>query len=145
MKSSVGTTDTQLVLTYNFATAHSVTTTLNLKTLTTELQLVLKTSKLWVKTRTLHTDNRASPTPQIPQLWKIVFFHISRVGKGLFRNSDFGANFCFNSKPSFSFESRRQRIKFPVGSKSRCKHSKNRFRVKTSSRQNIVAITEESV
>ena len=45
-KSSVGTTDTQLVLTYNFATAHSVTTTLNLKTLTTELQLVLKTSKL---------------------------------------------------------------------------------------------------
>ena len=31
-----------LVLTYNFATAHSVTTTLNLKTLTTELQLVSK-------------------------------------------------------------------------------------------------------
>jgi len=29
-------------LTYNFATAHSVTTTLNLKTLTTELQLVSK-------------------------------------------------------------------------------------------------------
>ena len=40
----------------------------------------LQTSKLWVKTRTLHTGNRASPTPQIPQSWNNVFFHISRVG-----------------------------------------------------------------
>jgi len=32
--------------------------------------------------------------------------------------------FCFNSKPSFSFESRRQWTKFPIASKSRCKHKR---------------------
>jgi len=45
-------------LTYNFATAHSVTPTLNLKTLTTELQLVSKPQNCELKqeTRTLATE-----------------------------------------------------------------------------------------
>ena len=81
-----------------------------------------QTSKLWVKTRTPYTGNQISPTPQIPQSWKKVFFHISRGGLELFRNVGFGANFCFNSKPSFSFESCRQRTKFPVASTSCCNH-----------------------
>ena len=81
-----------------------------------------QTSKLWVKTRTLHTGNRASPTPQIPQSWKKVFFHIFKDGKGLFRNSDFGVNFCFNSKPSFSFDSIGQWNTFPFASNYSCNH-----------------------
>ena len=96
-------------------------------------------SKLWVKTRTLRTGNRVTPTPQIPQSWKKVFFHICRVGIGLFRKSDFAVNFCFNSKPSFSFDSIGQWNTFPVTSTSRCNHKKGRFRVKTSPLQNIVA------
>jgi hypothetical protein len=31
---------------------------------------------------------------------------------GLFRNSDFAVNFCFNSKPSFSFDSIGQKINY---------------------------------
>jgi len=91
-------------------------------------------SKLWVKTRTPHPGNRAIPTPQIPQSWKKVFFsHLQRCSAGLelFRNRNFATNFCFNSKPSFSFDSWRQQTKFPVTSAFRCKPQKNRFRVKT--------------
>ena len=61
------------------------------------------------------------------------FFHIRRVRLELFRNSYFKAKFCFNSKPSFSFDSWRQRTKFPVASADSCNHKKNRFRVKTNS------------
>ena len=48
----------QLVLTYNFATAHSVTTTRNLKTLTTKLLLVSKPQNCELKQepRTLATE-----------------------------------------------------------------------------------------
>jgi len=132
-----------LVLTYNFATALTETTTLNLCTLATILLLVSSFQNCELKqevstlttelqrthefhghgkTRNKYTFNRALPIPQIPPSWKKVFFHISRVGLELFRNSDFGANFRFNSKPSFSCESRRQWTKFPVASKYSCNH-----------------------
>ena len=38
-------------------------------------------SKLWVKTRTLRTGNRVTPTPQIPQSWNNVLFTFA--GEGL--------------------------------------------------------------
>jgi len=76
----------------------------------------------------------------------------------LFRNSDFGANFCFNSKPSFSFDSCRQRTKFPVASNYSCNlrriglESKlpSALKVKGNEQnfllpQHLVVITEESV
>ena len=44
------------------------------------------------------------------------------MGLELFLICGFGGYFCFNSKPSFSFESWRQRITFPVASEFRCKH-----------------------
>jgi len=61
-------------------------------------------SKLWVKTRIPHTGNRASPTPQISQSWKKVFFQTSRAGVELFRNRNFAVNFCFNSKQTACFD-----------------------------------------
>ncbi len=72
----------------------------------------LQTWKLWVKTKSTRPYNQAIPTLKIPQSWKNVLFHICRVGLELFRNSSFGANFCFNSKPSFSFDSIGQKINF---------------------------------
>jgi len=58
----------------------------------------------------------------------------------LFRNSDFGANFCFNSKPSFSFDSRCQRIKFPVASNYSCNHRRIGLESKLRSRSLITGL-----
>jgi len=119
----LGNHNPMLVLTHNFHLPSRYTHPTNIF-ICNRVITCFRIKKLWVKTRTLHTANRASPTPQIPPSWKKVFFHISRVGLELFGNSDFEANFCFNSKPSFSFESRRQRTKFPVASKYSYKHKR---------------------
>jgi len=67
-------------------------------------------SKLWVKTRILRSGNRITTTPQILQSWKNVIFHFCKVRLELLRNRNFATNFCFNSKPSFSFDSIGQKI-----------------------------------
>jgi len=121
----------KLVLTYNFATTNSVTTTHNLKTLTTAFQLVssFQNCELKQESHTLATEHHQ---PLKFHNRERRYFFTFAGWMELFRNSDFGANFCFNSKPSFSFDSWRQRTKFPVASNYSCNHKKNRFRVKTS-------------
>ena len=132
-----------LVLTYNFATAITETTTFKLQTLATELHLVssfqnceLKQEPCTLttelkrthefrgheKTRSKHTYNRAKTNSQIPPSRKNKKSTLVTAMHYFFKHRHC---FCFNSKPSFSFESRRQRITFPVASKYSC----NRKRV----------------
>ena len=51
-------------------------------------------------------------------------FSLQKGGVELFRICGFGGHFCFNSKPSFSCESWRQWITFPVASKYSCKRKR---------------------
>ena len=110
-----------LVLTYNFATALTETTTLNLKTLTTRLLLTpsFQNCELKQEPCTLATAFR-QPLKFHNRERRYFFTFVGWVE--LFRNSGFGANFCFNSKPSFSFESIGKRLKFPVTSNYSCNH-----------------------
>ena len=120
-----------LVLTYNFATAFSVTTIHKLHTLATEFFLVSSFQNCELKQEPCTLATKLRQPLKFHNRERRFFYHICRVGMELFRNCGFGANFCFNSKPSFSFESIRKWMKFPVTSTSRCNHKKNRFRVKT--------------
>ena len=119
-----------LVLTYNFATALKETTTYNLKTLTTRLLLTPSFQNCELKQEPCTLATAFRQPLKFHNRERSYFFTFAGWVK-LFRNSDFGANFCFNSKPSFSFDSWRQRTKFPVASNYSCNHKKNRFRVKT--------------
>ena len=134
-----------LVLTYNFATALTETTTLNLCTLATILLLVSSFQNCELKQEVSTLTTELQQTNEFHGHGKIYLQPLQKCGVRIVRICGFGGYFCFNSKPSFSFESRGQRITFPVASKYSCNHSKGRFRVKTSPPQNIVANTKGSV
>ena len=83
-------------------------------------------SKLWVKTRTLRTGNRVTPTPQIPQSWNNVLFTFA--GEGLDCSERVTSQWIFvltlNRASALTVEGSEQNFLLP---------------------QNIVAITKESV
>ena len=94
----------QLVLTYNFATAITETTTHKLQTLTSTLQMVSKPQNCELK---------QEPRTQATALYQPLKFHnrerkffflIYRDGLELFRNRNFAANFCFNTSACFDLQ-----------------------------------------
>ena len=102
----------QLVLTSNFATGKFVCTSHTLRTLTTAIQLVssFQNCELKQEPRTLATE--LHQPHNFHNRERRYFFLICRAGLELFRDRNFATNFCFNSKPSFSFDSIGQRINY---------------------------------
>jgi hypothetical protein len=96
-----------LVLTYNFATANSETTTLKLQTLTTAVRLVYLFQNCELKQEPRTFTTKLHQPLKFHNRERSCFFTFSGLGE-LFLICGFGANFCFNSKPSFSFESIRK-------------------------------------
>jgi hypothetical protein len=95
-----------LVLTHNFATALTETTILNLCTLTTIFQLVssFQNCELKQEPRTLTTELR-QPLKFHGQGKNIYSAAPEMWGRNCSEFAASGGYFCFNSKPSFSFES----------------------------------------
>jgi len=95
----------QLVLTYNFATAFSVTTIHKLKTQATEYFLVFSFQNCELKQEFRTQATELNQPLNFHNRERRYFFLICRAGLELFRDRNFATNFCFNSKPSFSFDS----------------------------------------
>jgi len=102
----------QLVLTYNFATAFTETTSHKLQTLTSTLQMVSKPQNCELKQEFRTQATELNQPLNFHNRERRYFFLICRAGLELFRDRNFATNFCFNSKPSFSFDSIGQRINY---------------------------------
>ena len=101
-----------LVLTYNFATAFTETTSHKLQTLTSTLQMVSKPQNCELKQEFRTQATELNQPLNFHNRERRYFFLICRAGLELFRDRNFATNFCFNSKPSFSFDSIGQRINY---------------------------------